>query len=257
MTEVDALPVEETDVVETTEEGKSGDELVIPDGFVPKEENDRQVGFQHKKFRDEERLRIKTEEELKEAKRRLSELQPKVDDVVIPPVPDPNSETFAEDVVKRDEAIARKAQLAANEQIQAKQRQDGEAERAAQVEAAIAEKVKGFDTNMVAHGLNPNETKAAADAVIQYGISDNFQDILLEDPDGPLFVQYLAKNPLELEQMNGMSPLQLVNHLNGDMRTKAALLKPKTSAAPAPPITLEGGGVGEVTEDFEKGVVYE
>ena len=240
------------------EEG-SGEEppVITHDGFVSDEENNRQVGFQHKKFRDEERLRGKETERADAAERRLSALDQKPDDIVIPGVPDPNSDTFAEDVVKRDEAIAKKARLEATEQQDAKNVQDGEAERATRIEAAIVEKVKAFDSNMVTLGLNPTETKIAADAVIDYGISDNFQDILLEDTDGPLFVQYLAKNPLELEKMNGMSALQLVNHMNGDMRQKAALLKPKTSGAPPPPMTLDGAGVGEMKEDWERGVVYE
>lgn len=247
MEDLEALPGEEVEEAPP----------VVPEGFVSKEDNDRQVALQHKKFRDEERWRIKEAGRVAELERKLSELEPKVDDFVIPPVPDQNSDTYAEDVVKRDKAIADKAQLVAKSRQEADQIQRGEAERVAQVEAAIGEKVKAFDTNMVTHGLNPTDTKKAADAVIEYGISDTFQDILLEDTDGPLFVQYLANNPLELEKISKMSTLQLVNHLNGDMRSKAALLKPKTSGAPAPPITLEGGGVGEMKEKWEEGVSYE
>lgn len=110
---------------------------------------------------------------------------------------------------------------------------------------------------MVTHGLNPIETKAAADTIVNYGISDTFQDILLEDPDGPLFVNYLSQNPVELEEMNRMTTLQLVNHLNGDIRSKASLLKPKTSDAPDPPIILRGSGVPEQKESWEQGVIYE
>lgn len=250
MAETELLPGEETPGGEKPPE-------ITHEGFVSDDKHQREVNRQHKKFRDEERLRVKANERADEAERRLSELNAGSDDIVIPEVPDPNSDTFAEDVVKRDTAIAKKAELTAKEAQQAQDITDGEAERVTKIEAAIAEKVKAFDSNMVTLGLNPTETKIAADAVIEYGISDGFQDILLEDPDGPLFVQYLAKNPLELEKMNGMSPLQLVNHMNGDMRQKAALLKPKTSGAPPPPVTLEGGGVGVIKEDWEIGVTYE
>ena len=177
--------------------------------------------------------------------------------MVIPSVPDPLSATYADDVAARDEAIRKAADQAAVVTQQTEERKKADDARVASESAVIDEKVKAFDSNMVTLGLNPAQTKAAADTVINYGISDVFQDVLLEDKDGPLFVTYLAQNPIELEQMNKMSTLQLVNHLNGDIRAKASLLKPQTSDAPPPPVTLTGGGAPDTKESWEKGARYE
>ena len=121
----------------------------------------------------------------------------------------------------------------------------------------MRQKVAGFDARMVNLGLNPLEVSQAANTVADYGASDTLQDILLEDEDGPLFVAYLAKNPVELEALNGMSALQMVKALDGEIRQKASLLKPKTSDAPDPPETLTGGGVREMEDPLLKGAVFE
>lgn len=227
------------------------------DGFINLDKHQQDVNRQHKRFRDEERARTKEASRADAAEKELEELKAKTSEVVIPPVPDKYSDSFEADIKERDEAIAAQSKQSAATEVAAAERQKKDDARKTEEEKALTERVTGFDSNMVSHGLNPVETKTAADTVIGYGISDAFQDVLLEDPDGPLFVQYLAANPVELEEMNRMSVFQLVNHMNGDIRQKALLLKPKTSNAPDPPLKIKGGGAPEQREDWEKGAVYE
>lgn len=227
------------------------------DGFIKLDKHQQDVNRQHKKFRDEERAKAKESGRADAAEKELEELKAKTSEVVIPPVPDRYSDTYDADIKERDEAIAAQSQQSAANEVAAAERQKKDDARKTEAEKALIKRVADFDTNMVSHGLNPAETKKAADTVIDYGISELFQDVLLEDPDGPLFVQYLAANPVEVEEMNRMSARQLVNHMNGDIRQKALLLKPKTSDAPDPPPRLKGGGAPEQRENWEKGAVYE
>lgn len=227
------------------------------DGFIKLDKHQTDVNRQHKKFRDEERVRVKESERADAAERKLGELQAKQAEVVIPPVPDKYSDSFEADIKERDDAIAAQSKQSAATEVAAAERQKKDDARKTEAEKALTKRVAGFDTNMVSHGLNPAETKTAADTVLAYGISDIFGDILLEDSDGPLFVQYLAANPIELEEMTRMSVLQLVNHMNGDFRQKALLLKPKTSNAPDPPRRIKGGGAPEQRENWEEGAQYE
>lgn len=227
------------------------------EGFISDEHHRQRIGVQHKKYREEARGREKAEERAGTAEKELEKLRATSAEIVIPPVPDRYSDTFEADLAVRDKAIKRQADNDADQTRLAEQRKEEDETRLTEEDAAIKERIAGFDSNMVTHGLLPVETKKAAETVIAYGVSENFQDILLEDPDGPLFVTYLAENPVELEQMNGMTALQLVNHMNGDLRAKVSLLKPQTSNAPDPPITPRGGGAPEQKEDWEKGAVYE
>lgn len=227
------------------------------EGFVSFESRDKDVNVQHKKFRDEERGRVAAEGRLSTVETELEALKAKNAEVVVPPVPDPLSETYAADVQTRDDAITAKAGNEAEQVRLTEDRKKEDEARVAKARKADDKLVATFDANMVAHGLNPTEVKDAVNTIIDYGISESFKDVLLEDPDGALFSMYLKQNPIELEAMNGMSTLQLVNHLNGDIRAKASLLKPQTSDAPDPPIVLDGGGAPESKEDWEEGAKYE
>ncbi len=248
---------EELAAAAAAEETEQTEEKETHDGFIDLESHQKDVNVQHKRFRDEERGRVKERDRADAAEKELDELKGKQAEVVIPPVPNRDSETYEADVKDRDDAIAAKAtQTADNEQAQAKRKEEDEA-RQVEDSAALNKRVATFDSNLAGHGLKAAEVKAAAEAVIGFGISNTFQDILLDDKDGPLMVKYLEDKPLEAEQMNAMSTMELVNHLNTEVRPKALLLKPQTSAAPDPPVVLDGGGAPETPEPWEKGAVYE
>ncbi|MGY8962542.1 MAG: hypothetical protein ACKVKT_03190 [Rhodospirillales bacterium] len=237
-----------------------GDETpaeVTHDGFIAIDKHQKDVNVQHKRFRDEERGRVKERDRADAAEARIAEIEGHNKAVVVPEPPDPYSANYANETAERDDAIRRQAeQNATNDRAVAARKEKDDARVAEQNEVASSNVAK-FDSNMVIHGLKPVEVKAAAETLIGYGVTKDFQDVLLEDPDGPLLVQYLAANPIESDSMNRMSNLSLVNHINSEVRAKALLLKPKTSDAPDPPITLEGGGAPETKESWESGAKYE
>ena len=247
----------EEEVALPGEETPPEDPPAPPEGFVPVDKHQKDVNVQHKRFRDEERGRIKEKERADAAEAELIRLRGEAEKVVVPPPPEPYSDNYAAETAARDAAIVRQTeQNAANERAAATRRTEDEARQADQ-HAALQTRVAGFDKNMIGLGLKPVEVKAAADTFIANGASVAFQDDVLEDPDGPLLVAYFAANPLEAENVNGMSGLARANHINNDVRAKALLLKPKTSGAPPPPVTLEGGGAPETKETWERGAKYE
>ena len=249
----------EVEVIDEVEqaETETTEKIETPEGFVSLEDNQQQVNKQHRKFRDAERTSKAAQAKADALQKELDEVKEKSVDLTVPELPDPYADDYAEKIQARDEAIQRvTTHNATVSNLETEQQKAHEVQREKD-DAALQEKVAEFDSNMLTLGLKPNDVKQAADTVINYGISDTFQDVLLEDPDGPLLVQYLANNPVELESVNGMSVLQMINHLNSDIRPKASLLKPKTSQAPPPPESLSGGGVGELQEPWEKGTKYE
>ena len=224
------------------------------DGFISDDKHAHRIGVQHKKFRDEERRANELDQQLSEATKKLDALA--VTEVEIPQVPDPLSDTYVEDVQKRDTAIQQKTELDVSIARKAEVEKQKDEARVTKEAANLTQKIARVEANTVTHGLNPLEVKQAADTVIANGVSEMFADMLLEDPDGPLMVAYLKDNPVEQDEMNRMTPLQLVTHLNA-IRPKASLLKPQTSNAPDPPITLTGGGVEELEDPLLKGAVFE
>lgn len=246
----------QTDAVDT-EATLQQDRPQTPEGFIALDKHQKDVNVQHKKYRDEERAKIKQQQRADKAEAALQELQTEQVTAQIPSVPDPYSTTYAEDVVKRDEAIRLDAEHSAQIKKAEEDRQVEKDARASQASERAQERVKGFDANMLSLGLDPAITKQAADTLIGYGITSALEDFVLEDPQGPLFVAYLAQNPVEIEALNGLSSYELGRRLDGDIRTKAALLKPQTSNAPPPPITISGSGVPEQKESWEQGAKYE
>lgn len=232
------------------------EDVKVPDGYIKAEDAQKDINKQHRKYRDEERARKKVETELEQARRELEEFKAKSVDLSIPPPPDPYAEDYAEQTKVRDEAIARKAAHDAEQsRLEASQQSAQEEAETARDEAKI-EQVKSFDDNLVKLGMNPLEVKKAADTVVDYGVSEDLESFLLTDEEGPLFVQYLAQNPVEQSELNAMSAFQQFKYLEG-IRPKAQLLKPKTSAAPDPGTELSGGGVPELEDPLLKGATFE
>lgn len=235
-----------------------------PEGFISLKDHTEQVdklqldvNVRYKQFKSEERRRIKTGERADTLDAQIAEARKSNADLVIPEVPDQYAEDYQEKIAERDAAIKQKAGHDAEETRLAEEKTRNDDAKAKAVEETNTAQIAVFDANMVALGLDGKAVNTAANKLIEYGISDGLTDFILEDPEGPLMVQYLEANPTVLEELNGMSSLSLFNHINSTVRAKAALLKPKTSDAPDPPIVPTGGGAPEVKEDWEKGAKYE
>lgn len=96
------------------------------EGFIGLDKHQSEVNHQHRKFRDEERERVKAEGRASAAEKELGEIKQKQAEVVIPAVPDPYSETYQEEIKARDEAIEAQAeQNAANKTAVAERTKKG------------------------------------------------------------------------------------------------------------------------------------
>lgn len=238
-------------------------EIETPEGFISLADHTKKldgmqkdVNVRYKQFKDEERKRIRTGERADNLDAQLKELQKTNANLEVPEVPDQYDKDYVEKIAARDVVIRQKAEHDADETRLAEEKTRNDEAQALVVEQADAAQVAVFDANMVALGVDIPAVKVAADKIIEHGISEGLTDFILEDPDGPLMVQYLDQNPTELDAMNKMSSLALFNHINSTVRAKAALLKPKTSNAPNPPIVPDGSGAPEVEADWEKGAKY-
>lgn len=68
--------------------------------------------------------------------------------------------------------------------------------------------------------------------------------MIMEEDDGLDLAHYLAKNPDEVERIGGLKPLAMARELAGlSERIKPANLPRKTTNAPPPPKTIQGGGL--------------
>ena len=246
--------INETETVTTNE---SGAELATaPDEKQDKTDDGVQkaINKQHAKYREEERKRIAAEDETKTLKEKLSAIEAEKGEVTIPEIPDSFDEDFDEKVKLRDQAIMRQATKDANDKLEVERLNANEvAARQAEQERFTA-KVEGYNKHIVTLGLNADEIRKAGETVVNYGISGDVAEHILEQEDGPLITKYLADNPVILDDLRNMTVIQAAMKINSDIRIAASSLKPQASTAPDPAETLSGRGAGEQVNPLIKGI---
>jgi hypothetical protein len=107
------------------------------------------------------------------------------------------------------------------------------------VEIAQQEKLNTFQGNAQSDGLDMPTLNNAVNVVVSSGVSPEVADFLLTDKAGPKLAIELAKNPLQLQEIAGMTSMNAAIKLNV---MSQSLSKPKVPSAPPPAETLSGSG---------------
>jgi hypothetical protein len=144
------------------------------------------------------------------------------------------------------------------------QKQSAIAQQTAQkevAEKANQERIQGlideYDKRIGTLGLDANDIARAGKTVVDYGISGDVAEFILQQEEGPLITKYLADNPLELDELRNMPPIDAALRINSTIKQAASALKPQASEAPDPAETLAGRGAGEQVSQFIKGAKFE
>lgn len=196
------------------------------------------INKQHYKFREEERKSIELQRQLDELKAKHS--APSIDEKVeVPAIPDAWADDYESQLKARDEAIRQNERYAAQEQHRVAQEAQALQEKQREEAKYIQGIEDGFKSNAEKLKLDGGEVMKAAQAVAGYGVSGEVANFLMTDPDGPLMVQYLAQNPLELDELSRLTPMQVGLKLP-EIKTKSSALKPTQSEAPDPSTRLNG-----------------
>ena len=211
------------------------------------------INKQHFKFREEQRRANDLEKRLKDLEE--ANKPAPIQDVAIPPIPDSWDDNYEQKIKERDQAIM---QSARNEAIKAQQSEaTAQQEQARQVEQAKIDRQRNDDfvANADKLGVNRDSLTAASNAVIGYGISPEIANAIITDDNGPLIIQHLASNPLDLHELTNGNAFTAGQKWS-EIKASSIALKPKTSQAPPPTTKVSGKGVA--TEDPAlKGMTFE
>ena len=194
------------------------------------------------KYRESERQH---ESQVADLKRQLEETQAKIPQLTRPPIPeiDPYSETLEQDLVKRDDAVRAQAKFDRDESDKTVQAEQTQAQSVKIQQEATDKLVKTYNDRATQLGVNVIELQADEATVMSYGIDQDVANFILADDQGPLIVKYLAKNPLEMEVLRGLTPQHAAIRIHTDIKGKASALGVKTPTAPTPVETLSGSGM--------------
>lgn len=198
-----------------------------------------------------------------EAERKLADLQAQMPQAEAPAIPDvPNPEDFYSEPEKlkaaqdqRDEAIKNRATFD-QQTAWDKSQLLNQAQQQAKVQAQKQHEVNvKYGQTAESFGIKSKQMAQEAAILGNSGLDFGVQDHLAQDPQGPLIVNFLAKNILELDKLRSMSPMQAAIHIATEIKPKLAGIK-KTTSTPHPLDLDDGKGVPEKTDPRLAGVTY-
>jgi len=207
--------------------------------FDPKQQAkiDQIIGAQVKQTRNAERELETTRAELESTRAKL----PKESRPSIPDAPDPFDDDFSEKLKSRDESIKQAAEFDANARFTQRQAEQTHQIQQRQEQTKLVEKVTAYTERAKTLGITDAELKTASDTIGQFGIQDDVVHFILEDDSGPLITDYLSKNPIEMDKLSRMTPMQAASHIAITVKPNAVTAR-KTTSAPAPATIVDGGG---------------
>lgn len=221
--------------------------------FTPEQQAvfDKVIGEKTFKAREAERKAEAAEARLRELQAQL----PKENRPSIPALPDPYDADYSQKIAARDEAIKAAAAFDAKQELVKNQQQHVQRQRVEAQQAELVKSATAYKERSDKLGIAPSDLQNAANALSNFGITEDLTRFLLKDEQGPLMTMFLARNPVALERMSGLSPLEMGHYIASEIKPKLAAVKPRTQA-PAPADVLDGGGSPK-KERGPKGATFE
>jgi hypothetical protein len=211
----------------------------------------KKVGKQREaeRERDEERARaVVAEQELAALK---APQRPE-----IPPTPDPYDDDYEGKMRLRDDALVQTAQYDAQANAYQAQEQALQQQQAADANKTLLESVTTYSDRADKLGITTQELQQAGNVVAQHGIGDEVAEYILADEQGPNITMYLAQNPLEMETIRNMHPMQASVYIYSTIKAKAVSARPTPNPISEPTEVLRGAGQPE-GDRGPSGAVYE
>ena len=176
----------------------------------------------------------------------INAAKPKPERPAIPPVPDQFADNAQELHAARDKAIADAARFDANELAASEQAVNATAAQEQQVIDSINVVTADYASRSVNLGIKDADLKQAG-VVVAQGMNGDVVGHIVQQPNGPQITMYLSKNPIELEALNQMSPMNAAVHINSVIAGKASKAG-TASQIPNPPKAINGKGAPEGDE---------
>lgn len=251
--------IDDNDYVEVTEESTAEPEQeaseLAPDSEGQHEPNDDTEARPDVNQEAVNEVINRKHREMKEAQERAAELEKKLKQYEqtnsqapqVPPEKDyldfDSDSDYKQYLKQREEAISKRAEWEVQQRMQQESIQRQQYEEQQRRQAEVAKQVESYTSKAKELKIDSSELQGYGNTVASYGMSDDLAIAILGDPDGPLITKYLATNPVELQEVVGMSPIQAALHIERSIKPKATQLRPRKSDTPTPPKSVEGASV--------------
>jgi len=248
------------DEVQTISQDDDGSESATEDDEkrpINQEAVNKAINKKHFQMQEERRKREAVEAELQKLKEEFNRIAKPQTKPEIPPMPDQFDPNYDLLIATRDRAIIESAKWDVVAAEKANKEREALETKQKKEAGIINAKISKYSANVVKYGLDPVEIQEDEKIVTSFGLSYDLRMHLLDDPNGPLLVKYLANNPTELDNIASMSPMQAAIRISNVLTPEAQKLRPKTSGTPDPSKPLDGRGVGDRIDPLIKGATFE
>lgn len=238
---------EEGESESSTDEGEEG-ESDDPEAtatprkvaFTPEQQEvfNRVVGQKTHRMREAERRADQLAQELEMVRANLQQVQRPV----IPDLPEPWEDDYAQRIAVRDQAIREAVAFDMQQALAHQQQVNLQQQIQQQQQESVRTTIEVYTDKAKQLGIKAAALKAAGTAVLQTGIDPNVAHYILTDEFGPLITLYLAKNPHMVERMQEMTPTQAAVHVANVVKPRALAVRKQAPTAPKPARTLGRGG---------------
>lgn len=179
---------------------------------INQEAVNKRIAEKHSQYLEAENKRKQEEKRRLELESELAKYKEKESVVVIPPLPDPYDSEYDAKIALREAAVARKAVLDAEKQKADATKKQTEEQKKEEAQKAYIAKTDQYFKNAATFNIDKQEIITHASKIIDY-IDPGTEEWIMDEPKGPLIVEYLGKNPLEADKLSKMNPLQKVAFL--------------------------------------------
>ncbi len=159
-----------------------------------------------------------------------------------------------EKLVEWEKATRQRAKFDADNDAVLRQQEAAQQQQAQAILLKMQERNENYTKTAGDFNMDPVRVEAESNLVAQSIVNQDTRDFILEDKQGPLVVSYLANNPLELEKMRIMTPLQQAAFVTSEIKPKLASTRTVTQA-PAPATIVDGAGAPKQEHPVFKGAV--
>ncbi len=193
------------------------------------------------RLREEQKQKEAALKEADELKKRLEEFE-KEKEPTIPPIPDQFDDDYDQKIAERDEAI-RKAVAFQQKQTFLQEQKNNEIKKIQEQRESHTKKVlNSYRERVKEIGFTEEEQIKNENVIAAYIQDQSIAEFILSSDNGPLVVKSLAENPVELERISQMSPMQAAVYITNVVSPNASKLKPQTTKTPPPADIQYGSG---------------
>jgi len=210
---------------------------------------------------EKDRKLAEKEQEIADLK---SKLNPPAAEPIVPDFPDDelrysDPAEYKKQIKVRDEKVIERATWAAQQSFAQQRATETRNQQATAQQQQHAEIVTGYIEGGLKQGISEEQMLNNESALRSAGLNQELAHFLYTDEHGAKLVDFLAKNPDELEALNAMHPTRAAIKIDKEIRARALATKPHVSGAPDPLNTTRGSGkkLADEWDTLAQGATFE